>query len=214
MTMYAAQDPFYIVETACVAWFSVEFVMRLVASPSKRQFSLDVMNVFDVLAIVPYFVVLVVQHTEGNCEMAKRSGTFVIIRVLRIFRIFKLSKHSQVEIARWRCRWTAYGVCNPNALPSRRSRAPCLRPVPAARGLGSFTVANFYCSLTTFNIFTKSTTIWESLFSNYKDKGKGRVLDIALLHDGYMLRSALQSEVAADWHDWHYAAILPALTNN
>lgn len=71
--------------------------MRLAASPSKRQFLLDVMNVFDVLAIVPYFVVLVVQQTEGNCEAAKRSGTFIIIRVLRIFRIFKLSKHSQVQ---------------------------------------------------------------------------------------------------------------------
>jgi len=51
------QDPFYVVETVCVAWFSVEFLLRLVASPSKRQFGLDVMNVFDVLAIVPYFVV-------------------------------------------------------------------------------------------------------------------------------------------------------------
>jgi len=74
--------------------------MRLAASPSKRQFLLDVMNVFDVLAIVPYFVVLVVQQTEGNCEAAKRSGTFIIIRVLRIFRIFKLSKHSQVQNGR------------------------------------------------------------------------------------------------------------------
>jgi len=64
---------------------------------------------------VPYFVVLVVQQTEGNCEMAKRSGTFVIIRVLRIFRIFKLSKHSQVghdttanagrALKRWLKRW-------------------------------------------------------------------------------------------------------------
>jgi len=33
-------------------------------------------------------------------------------------------------------------------------------------------------------------------------KGKGPVLDIALLHDEHMLRSALQSsEVAADWHE-------------
>jgi len=85
-----------VVETVCVMWFSVEFVMRLVACPSKRQFGLDVMNMFDILAIIPYFVVLAVQQTEGNCETAKRSGTFVIIRVLRIFRIFKLSKHSQV----------------------------------------------------------------------------------------------------------------------
>lgn len=36
------QDPFYIVETVCVAWFSVEFVVRLVASPSKRQFGLAI----------------------------------------------------------------------------------------------------------------------------------------------------------------------------
>jgi len=88
-----------VVETACVAWFSVEFIVRLVASPSKRQFGLDVMNAFDVLAIVPYFVVLAVQQTDGggNCEAAKRSGTFVIIRVLRIFRVFKLSKHSQAQ---------------------------------------------------------------------------------------------------------------------
>jgi len=61
-----AQDPFYILETICVAWFSVEFIVRLVASPSKRQFGLDIMNIFDVLAIVPYFVVLIVQQTEGN----------------------------------------------------------------------------------------------------------------------------------------------------
>jgi len=82
-----------------VAWFSVEFIMRLAASPSKCQFVFDLMNVIDLLAIVPYFVVLAVQQTEGNCETAKRSGTFLVIRVLRIFRIFKLSKHSQV----WRC---------------------------------------------------------------------------------------------------------------
>jgi len=104
MTHVFVQDPFYVVETACVTWFSIEFVLRLLASPSKRQFALDVMNLFDVLAIVPYFVVLVLQQTQGNCETAKRSGTFVIIRVLRIFRIFKLSKHSQ---ARYITMWNA-----------------------------------------------------------------------------------------------------------
>jgi len=55
------------------------------------------MNIIDLLAIVPYFVILVVQQTEGNCESAKRSGSFTFVRVLRVFRIFKLSKHSQVS---------------------------------------------------------------------------------------------------------------------
>jgi len=88
-------DPFFIIETMCVLWFSVEFVMRFVSSPSKRQFSRNLMNIFDVLAIFPYFVILAIQTTEGNCEAAKKSGSFVVIRVLRVFRIFKLSKHSQ-----------------------------------------------------------------------------------------------------------------------
>jgi len=38
-------------------------------------------------------------------------------------------------------------------------------------------------------------------YHRLKVKGKGQVLDIALLHDEHMLRSALQSKAAADWHE-------------
>jgi len=88
-------DPFFVVETICVAWFTVEFILRLVSCPSKRHFCLGIMNIFDIVAILPFFIILVIQQTEGNCETAKKSGSFVFIRVLRVFRIFKLSKHSQ-----------------------------------------------------------------------------------------------------------------------
>jgi len=90
------RDPFFLVETVCVAWFSVEFLLRVAGCPSKLQFAKNAMNLFDLLAIVPYFVILAVQQTEGNCESARRSGSFIFVRVLRVFRIFKLSKHSQV----------------------------------------------------------------------------------------------------------------------
>jgi len=50
------------------------------------------MNIFDLMAIIPYFIILVIQQMDGNCESAKKTGSFV--RVLRVFRIFKLSKHS------------------------------------------------------------------------------------------------------------------------
>jgi len=90
------RDPFFIVETVCVIWFTVEFLLRVVSCPSKLQFIKNVMNVFDLMAIVPYFIILAVQQTEGNCESARRSGSFIFVRVLRVFRIFKLSKHSQV----------------------------------------------------------------------------------------------------------------------
>lgn len=92
-------DPFFVVETACIAWFSVEFLLRIASCPSRLAFCKSVMNIFDVLAIVPFFVFLVVHHAGGGggggCEPAKKSGAFVFIRVLRVFRVFKLSKHSQ-----------------------------------------------------------------------------------------------------------------------
>ena len=89
------RDPFFIVETICVVWFTAEFILRFVSCPSKRSFCKNVMNIFDVMAIFPFFIILAIQQTEGNCESAKKSGSFTFVRVLRVFRIFKLSKHSQ-----------------------------------------------------------------------------------------------------------------------
>ena len=54
-------DAFFIIESICVTWFTIEFILRLVSCPSKFAFCKDIMNIFDVLAIVPFFVVLVVQ---------------------------------------------------------------------------------------------------------------------------------------------------------
>ena len=54
-------DVFFIIESICVTWFTIEFILRLVSSPSKWAFCKDIMNIFDVLAILPFFVVLVVQ---------------------------------------------------------------------------------------------------------------------------------------------------------
>jgi Ion transport protein len=57
-------DPFFLVESVCVAWFTVEFLLRLVSCPSKRGFCRDVMNIFDVLAILPFFVTLITMQVR------------------------------------------------------------------------------------------------------------------------------------------------------
>ena len=55
------REPFFIIESVCVTWFTVEFCLRLASCPSKFAFAKDIMNIFDVLAILPFFVVLIVQ---------------------------------------------------------------------------------------------------------------------------------------------------------
>ena len=49
-------DYFFVIETICIAWFSVEFLARLLSCPSLLQFAMDLLNIIDFVSIVPYFV--------------------------------------------------------------------------------------------------------------------------------------------------------------
>jgi hypothetical protein len=51
-------DPFFIVETLCIIWFTFELLVRFLACPSKMEFSKDIMNMIDLVAIIPYFITL------------------------------------------------------------------------------------------------------------------------------------------------------------
>ncbi|XP_060545708.1 potassium voltage-gated channel subfamily D member 3 isoform X2 [Pantherophis guttatus] len=80
---------FFCLDTACVMIFTVEYLMRLFAAPSRYRFVRSVMSIIDVVAIMPYYIGLVM---TGNEDV---SGAFVTLRVFRVFRIFKFSRHSQ-----------------------------------------------------------------------------------------------------------------------
>ncbi|KAM4711906.1 A-type voltage-gated potassium channel KCND2-like [Anableps anableps] len=79
---------FFCLDTACVMIFTVEYLLRLVAAPSRYKFVKSVMSIIDVVAIMPYYIGLVMTDNEDV------SGAFVTLRVFRVFRIFKFSRHS------------------------------------------------------------------------------------------------------------------------
>ncbi|XP_028287443.1 potassium voltage-gated channel subfamily A member 7-like [Parambassis ranga] len=90
------QDPFFLVETMCICWFSFELMMRFACCPSKMQFFKDVMNIIDFSAILPYFVTLGTELAKNNDASPATSLAIIrVIRLVRVFRIFKLSRHSK-----------------------------------------------------------------------------------------------------------------------
>ncbi|XP_067408295.1 potassium voltage-gated channel subfamily A member 7 [Emydura macquarii macquarii] len=91
------EDPFFIVETICICWFSFELAVRFVASPSKPAFFKDIMNMIDFVAIIPYFVALGTEFARqrGVGQPAMSLAILRVIRLVRVFRIFKLSRHSK-----------------------------------------------------------------------------------------------------------------------
>ncbi|GAB6024094.1 hypothetical protein CHUAL_008808 [Chamberlinius hualienensis] len=113
-------DPFFVIESCCIVWFTAELLLRFGACPNKFAFFRDIMNVIDIIAIIPYFITLatvVANEREGlkfglqlpqpppELNYGGRPGTgstqamslaiLRVIRLVRVFRIFKLSRHSK-----------------------------------------------------------------------------------------------------------------------
>uniref|UniRef100_A0A3Q2PQP7 Potassium voltage-gated channel subfamily A member 2 n=1 Tax=Fundulus heteroclitus TaxID=8078 RepID=A0A3Q2PQP7_FUNHE len=95
-------DPFFVIETLCIIWFSFELLVRFFACPSKTTFSKNIMNIIDIVAIIPYFITLGTELAEtqnnGGQQPGQQAMSLAILRVIRlvrVFRIFKLSRHSK-----------------------------------------------------------------------------------------------------------------------
>uniref|UniRef100_A0A915LB17 BTB domain-containing protein n=1 Tax=Romanomermis culicivorax TaxID=13658 RepID=A0A915LB17_ROMCU len=95
-------EPFFLVETICIVWFTFELAMRFGSCPNKLTYFKNMMNFIDLVAIIPYFVTLVALLTnDANDSSNVSSGhttSLAILRVIklvRVFRIFKLSRHSK-----------------------------------------------------------------------------------------------------------------------
>uniref|UniRef100_A0A3Q2ZY57 Potassium voltage-gated channel subfamily A member 5 n=1 Tax=Kryptolebias marmoratus TaxID=37003 RepID=A0A3Q2ZY57_KRYMA len=93
-------DPFFIIETTCVIWFTFELLVRFFACPSKSEFSKTIMNIIDIMSIMPYFITVGTELAEQgqehqNGQQAMSLAILRVIRLVRVFRIFKLSRHSK-----------------------------------------------------------------------------------------------------------------------
>nr|XP_057907399.1 potassium voltage-gated channel subfamily G member 1 isoform X2 [Doryrhamphus excisus] len=92
----------FIVETVCVAWFSLEFSLRFIQDRSKLSFLRQPLNLIDVLAILPYYITLLVD-AASTAERRPASGTSYldkvglvlrVLRALRILYVMRLARHS------------------------------------------------------------------------------------------------------------------------
>ncbi|NXU50086.1 KCNG2 protein, partial [Turnix velox] len=98
----------FVLETVCVAWFSFEFLLRSIQAENKCAFLRTPLNIIDILAILPFYVSLIVDmvSTKNSSSSSKPSGgagnkylervglVLRFLRALRILYVMRLARHS------------------------------------------------------------------------------------------------------------------------
>ncbi|TRY90467.1 hypothetical protein DNTS_015628 [Danionella cerebrum] len=87
-------------EYICIVWFTGELVVRFICVRDKCKFSRSVVNIIDLLAILPFYVTLAVESLHGESTELENVGRVVqVLRLMRSLRMLKLGRHSTASSA-------------------------------------------------------------------------------------------------------------------
>ena len=93
-----APIPFESVEMFCIILFTIEFMLRVAACPAGPGlvgFFTGAANIIDIVAIVPWYIELLIQLVAGEGTSLSFLSVLRIIRIFRVVRLFKFSKNLQ-----------------------------------------------------------------------------------------------------------------------
>ena len=81
----------YVVDVFCMCWFTIEFTVRVLVCPDRKEFAKSIGNWIDFISVIPSYLKLFSIRDSWLINL-------VIIRLLRLFRFFKLSYGLQVLV--------------------------------------------------------------------------------------------------------------------
>uniref|UniRef100_A0A0N4TMX7 Potassium voltage-gated channel subfamily B member 2 n=2 Tax=Brugia TaxID=6278 RepID=A0A0N4TMX7_BRUPA len=84
---------FVLTERICIAFFTVEYCLRLFAAPRKFRFTLKPLNLVDLMAIVPFYLELLLTLCGvDDKKLRDLRWAFLVVRILRVLRVIRIIK--------------------------------------------------------------------------------------------------------------------------
>ena len=96
-TQYIQSDAniWVVLEIVFVSVFSFEYVIRLATCAHVSAFVRAPFNVIDLLAILPFYIELIILRGQLGSGSAGSAGAIRVVRLGRVLRLFKLSRYSR-----------------------------------------------------------------------------------------------------------------------
>ena len=94
----ASHKALNVLDIICTVFFTLELIVRFIFAPNKLTFVRSIMNILDLLALVPLYVQVIFEHSSLKaCYLNERLVVEIlfILRIIRMFRVFHLVKHYQ-----------------------------------------------------------------------------------------------------------------------
>ncbi|GCB83252.1 hypothetical protein scyTo_0023554 [Scyliorhinus torazame] len=83
------------VEYICITWFSAEYLLRFLCVKNKCKFLKSLVNIIDLIAVIPFYITMLVEQLYGGSTELENVGKVVqILRLMRSLRMLKLGRHS------------------------------------------------------------------------------------------------------------------------
>ncbi|GMS80280.1 hypothetical protein PENTCL1PPCAC_2455, partial [Pristionchus entomophagus] len=87
-----------VMEYVCIAWFTFEYLVRVIIAPRRYEFFSRTLNLIDLLTILPFYLELALPLFGVYASKFKEiTGAMLVIRILRVLRmarVFKLARYS------------------------------------------------------------------------------------------------------------------------
>ncbi|XP_033725515.1 potassium voltage-gated channel protein Shaw-like [Pecten maximus] len=82
-----------VIDLVCLAFFTVELIIRVTLAKRKLQYLTSLMGVIDLLALIPDYVELIVYSVSPELQYDGSVNFISVLRITRVLRIFRLIRH-------------------------------------------------------------------------------------------------------------------------
>lgn len=85
-----------IIELSCLAFFTLEFILRFIVCPWKLRLLKSITTYVDLLYILPSWSVIIIENLQGTFwQTTNGARLFVVMEAIEIFRVFRLFRFVQ-----------------------------------------------------------------------------------------------------------------------